>query len=168
MKVLVLIIFFAFLMNPIAIWSCPSNPVKTGHSLDYTLSVLKRSDCYYAAGSFLNFAEICISKGRFSNAKWALDLAERKIQSKNSSLFYQWQAASASLFLERKRYEEAIHLLKPYVLQKNVYQKVPVEYRRRYHRLFIHAYYIRAKNRKDKNVDYLISLYKHRYRENIR
>lgn len=161
MKFLIWTILFTAFIYPI--YDCPRNPLKNGQSLEDSLSILRKSNCYYKAEDFLAFAEICISKGRFSNADWALNIAKKKISSKSSSEFHRFQIAKASLLLERKKYEETIILVKPYILSKKN-QSIPASYLKQYHLLGIRAYYIRAGNKKDKNVQYLISLYNHRYK----
>ncbi len=124
---------------------------------------LKSTRCTYPAEAFLTFGNFSLSMGNLTEAKWALAVAEQKRIPPETPDFYRSILLKADIFLAETRYEDAIHLLSPFILEQKNAQKIPDATAASLHNMLIRAYFIRAGKKEDKNTRYLEKLYRSRY-----
>ncbi|RME89086.1 MAG: hypothetical protein D6767_09115 [Candidatus Hydrogenedentota bacterium] len=111
--------------------------------------------CKFPAKLFLAYSERALLAGRLHEALWS---AKTGMKRASSSIKRKLTLAAAKAYNELNRYEEAIALLKPlaFSTQKDNLAKQA-------HICLIRAYYLRAKQKQDSNVKYLVSKFRRYY-----
>ncbi|GEM_PF-3469691 len=158
-----LLVFLLFVHPMTGIDQCPADLFREGARMEDIHIHLKSTRCTYPAEAFLTFGNFSLSLGNLTEAKWALAVAEQKRIPPETPDFYRSILLKGGIFLAETRYEDAIHLLCPFILEKKNLQKIPDTTAARFHTMLIRAYFIRAGKKEDNNTRYLEKLYQSRY-----
>lgn len=119
------------------------------------------SECSYGASIYNQFAARGILGGRMAEALWSARIAEKKARGNLSKAYARVLQSRALLGLGR--HEEAIRILQPLVTGEVASSTRLRSLQERGHLAMIQAYYDRAGRSKDRNVIYLVNLFKNRY-----
>jgi len=120
-----------------------------------------KKKCYLTVHHFLEFAKRSFLAGRLSESLWASNYGLKT--SKNEFNVIPLRYIKAMTLFEKNRLEEAIISLKK-IYNQSIKNKNLKEYKEKALLLLIKIYY-KKHNQRDKNVAYLLRLYRSKYKE---
>ncbi|MES0491069.1 MAG: hypothetical protein ABUK01_13810 [Leptospirales bacterium] len=125
----------------------------------YGLRSMERQ-CRILPEAYLQYSESALLAERFNEALWAT--MKGLEQQQNNNVGSKLKLNQGLAFLGQDRNEEAIIILKELTLKKNT-TNINEDTKQRSHMALIQAYYQKNKRKADKNVEFLVNLFYHRY-----